>query len=619
MSDMVKITITGDSKNYQNAMRDAEQATDNFNDELKENESQAPKTGSKLADLGKKVGALAISYGLFKGAAMGLEYNATMEQYQTSFETMTGSVEKATDVVEQLKKKAAATPFEMPQLAETTQLLMNYGFTADDAVDKMSMLGDISQGNADKMNRVATAYGQMSSAGKVSLEDVKQMIEAGFNPLKEISESTGESMESLYDRISKGTISVDEITESMERSTSKGGKYFQAMDKQSNTLNGRMSTLKDTVQEKLGAAFQGLSDILRDNVIPFAIDLLNNWEKYEPIITPLAILIGALTVAYLANAAGITTLTGSTGIWAAVSGAATGVTTALGGAFTFLTSPIGLVILAIGAVIAIGYLLISHWDEVKAFALETWQNIENTFQQFDDFLTGIFSVDWTQSFGAFGEILNAFSSNAQNIWNGIKQIFSGIIDFVKNVFTGNWRGAWQSVIDIFGGIFNTIVEIVKSPINLVIGLINGMIAGVESGINFCIDGLNTLSFDVPDWVPLVGGEHWGFDVGHVGFGRIEYLLHGTDNWQGGFARMNEGGRGELTYLPNGTQVIPHDISVKYAKESARYNNVAYVESDSINYDKLTNSLVKALKNIKVVLDKDEVGSFVDDRMFKIVR
>ena len=60
----------------------------------------------------------------------------------------------------------------------------------------------------------------------------------------------------------------------------------------------------------------------------------------------------------------------------------------------------------------------------------------------------------------------------------------------------------------------------------------------------------------------------------VNIGRIPYLAHGTDDWQGGFAYMNEGGRGELTYLPNGAQVIPHDISVKYAKEAARANSGA---------------------------------------------
>ena len=79
--------------------------------------------------------------------------------------------------------------------------------------------------------------------------------------MQEISETTGESMRKLYDRISDGAISVDEITASIERSTSEGGKYFQSMEKQSATLNGRMSTLKDTINNKLGASFQWLSDL----------------------------------------------------------------------------------------------------------------------------------------------------------------------------------------------------------------------------------------------------------------------------------------------------------------------------------------------------------------------
>ena len=145
---------------------------------------------------------------------------------------------------------------------------MNYGQTADQAVEKMSMLGDIAQGNADKMVRVATAYGQMSSAGKVSLEDVKQMIEAGFNPLQEISQATGESMASLYERISKGTISVDEITDSMKRATSEGGKYYKSMEAQSQTFSGMLATLKDNTSQLLGVAtsalFEGFKDTLSE-------------------------------------------------------------------------------------------------------------------------------------------------------------------------------------------------------------------------------------------------------------------------------------------------------------------------------------------------------------------
>lgn len=235
---------------------------------------------SKLSGIAKKgagvavaaVGAVTAALGA--GVVAGVKYNASIESYQTSFEVMTGSAEKAAEVIDKLKKVGAETPFELPDLADTTQLLMNYGFSADEAMDKMMMLGDISQGSAEKMSRIATAYGQMSSAGKVSLEDVKQMIEAGFNPLQEISESTGESMASLYDRISKGTISVDEITASMQRATSEGGKYFQSMEKQSQTFSGLISTLKDNAQQLLGEVVKPISDGLTESLLPAAISAI---------------------------------------------------------------------------------------------------------------------------------------------------------------------------------------------------------------------------------------------------------------------------------------------------------------------------------------------------------
>lgn len=224
-------------------------------------------------------GVTAITGAITAGLVAGSKYNATIEQYATSFEVMTGSATKATEIVEKLKKLGAETPFEMTDLADTTQLLMNYGLTADDAISKMQMLGDISQGSAEKMNRIAMAYGQMSSAGKVQLEDIKQMIEAGFNPLQEISQSTGESMSSLYDRISKGTISVDEITASMERSTSAGGKYFQSMEKQSKTVNGQLSTLKDNASQLLGALSEGFSGTLANEILPMLNEMTTSLQE----------------------------------------------------------------------------------------------------------------------------------------------------------------------------------------------------------------------------------------------------------------------------------------------------------------------------------------------------
>lgn len=218
-------------------------------------------------------GVLSAAWGIAGVATV--KYNANIEQLTTSFEVMTGSAEEAASIVERLKTMGAETPFETLDLAETTQLLMNYGITADEAISRMSMLGDIAQGSAEKMTRIATAYGQMSSAGKVQLEDIRQMIESGYNPLQEIAESTGESMASLYERISDGTLAVEEITASMERSTSEGGKYFESMAKQAETLSGRLSTLKDEAQSFLGNLFSGATDSLRDDVLPMATDIID--------------------------------------------------------------------------------------------------------------------------------------------------------------------------------------------------------------------------------------------------------------------------------------------------------------------------------------------------------
>lgn len=264
---------------------DAIDAIDDTTTKAEHSEAKISKAFSGIGNAAVKMGKIALTgfatltAGFVALGTMATNYNAEMEQYNTSFEVMLGSEAEALSLVEDLKNKAASTPFEMSDLANTTQLLLNYGLTAEQATEKMMMLGDIAQGDAEKMNRVASAYGQMSSAGKVSLEDIKQMIEAGFNPLQEISESTGESMESLYDRISKGTISIDEITASMVRSTSEGGKYFQSMEKQSQTLNGKISTLKDTVQNELGNAFISVSDVLVSDIIP---TLTTMAEKYIP-------------------------------------------------------------------------------------------------------------------------------------------------------------------------------------------------------------------------------------------------------------------------------------------------------------------------------------------------
>ena len=156
----VQIRIDGDASDFQETLSGIGEKTKAGLADIKAGIDMAVTAAKKLADVAKK----------------GIDYNATIEQYQTSSEVMTGSAEKAADAVQRLRVMGAETPFETSDLVSVTQLLMQYGFTVDDAIEKMSMLGDIAQGNRDAMVSIATGYAQMSSAGKVNLQDIKQMI-----------------------------------------------------------------------------------------------------------------------------------------------------------------------------------------------------------------------------------------------------------------------------------------------------------------------------------------------------------------------------------------------------------------------------------------------------------
>lgn len=102
----------------------------------------------------------------------------------------------------------------------------------------------------------------------------------------------------------------------------------------------------------------------------------------------------------------------------------------------------------------------------------------------------------------------------------------GVIDFLTGVFTGDWSKAWEGVKEIFKNVFDALVLIAKAPLNLIIGFINGVIKGIEKGINGVIRVLNKISIKVPDWVPVFGGDVWGFNLQEKTIPPVAYLAHG---------------------------------------------------------------------------------------------
>lgn len=252
-----------------------------FKDGLNKMETIAQKGFSAVSVIAKAsaIAITGIASAMSTVVANGISFNKQIEQLQTSFEVMTGSVDKATELVQKLKDVGAKTPYELKGLAQTTQLLMQYGFSADEAYNATINLGDIAQGSAEKMQSIALAFGQMSSLGKVTMQDIKQMINAGFNPLQAIADMTGETMQEVNARYEEGTISVEEITEAMRYASSENGKYYQSMEKQSKTLAGQVSTLKDNFDSLSGTLAEGISNTIATKVLPSINDLMQSMEE----------------------------------------------------------------------------------------------------------------------------------------------------------------------------------------------------------------------------------------------------------------------------------------------------------------------------------------------------
>jgi len=224
-----------------------------------------------------------------------------------------------------------------------------------------------------------------------------------------------------------------------------------------------LQPLGEWAGEAIISAMETITDLLKK---------FGDWiAEHQEAVQTFAIIIGSFATAWTVATLAVTA-------WNIVAGIATVATTAFGAAVAFLTSPIGIAIVAIGAIIAIGVLLYKNWDTIKEKAKEVWDFVKKKFEEFSTWLKGIFEKDWTESFGAIGEVLNVFFDTIGEVWDSIKDIFGGIIDFLTGVFTGDWEKAWDGVTKIFDGIAGVIGGIVDG----IIGVIKTVIEAIQGAI-----------------------------------------------------------------------------------------------------------------------------------------
>ncbi len=388
--------------------------------------------GQMIADFAKKAASE-----LSNVVKSGVEYNATMQSYLTNFKVMLGSEEQAAEKLAEIRKMAASTPFSLDDLTDGTQTLLQFGIAADDTTGVLQQLGDISLGNADKLQTLVRAYGKMSSAQKVTLENVTMMIDAGFNPLNQICTATGESMADLYKRISDGKVSFAELESAVASATSQGGQFYNGMLEASQTFSGRMSTLKDNVSALTGELTSGLFEALGELVVKVneaAVSLLDDEEKMSQLKDTLGTLASVVTAAgtafvtykgYLAltTAATIAHTTYTAAMTAAHKAAATGATglkLALAALNAVINAnPVGLLVSALAA-LAAGLVTAYHTSE-------TFRNaVGSAFDWIKDKAqTAIGAVvDWINELDAKLKGAAAALSNLKNGFEAAKQAYN---------------------------------------------------------------------------------------------------------------------------------------------------------------------------------------------------
>ena len=405
---------------------------------------------SSLNTIGNAM-TVGVSIPLTAIATAGVKYNAELESYSANLTTLLGGNKKqAEELLNTLKETAKTTPYETSQLVKATQTMMSFGISADNAKKYLNQIGDISMGNAEKLSGLTLAFSQVQSAGKLTGQDLLQMINQGFNPLNIISKETGESMASLKERMSEGGVSAEEVAHAFEIATSKGGLFYQGMEKGAKTTEGQISTLKDSFKEATGSLTEALLPTLLSlvqtltKVADWFSNLSESGKRTILIIGGIVASIGPLIKVGLGIAKIVSAFKTFVTIIKSLEVATKLMTIAQGALNVVMAlNPITLIIIAIVALIAILVLL---WNKCE------W------------FRNGVMAIF---------EVIKMHITMVMNI---IKPIVQTIITIVQEILT-----ALKPVIDF---IKMLVINYIKFYITMAITIIRGIITVIQSVVNF---------------------------------------------------------------------------------------------------------------------------------------
>ena len=278
MANELIIKIKGDASDFKKAVdksiSDAKKSFKGIGDELGKELRRVETVGTTAF---KGIGG--IIAGLVTGAGTllqkGNQYNMEIEQGINSLSILLGDTQKAQAMFEELREYDKISPFDLNQLIASSKEMMAYGIETEKVIPMMKMFGDIAMGDQDKMSHLALAFAQCSAAGKLMGQDLNQMINAGFNPLEYIAKRTGKTVGELREEMSKGAISVDMVTQAFKDATSEGGRFYNATEIGSQTIQGKMSIMQADFEAFLGEVSREFTNVFGGKIVPQLSDYLD--------------------------------------------------------------------------------------------------------------------------------------------------------------------------------------------------------------------------------------------------------------------------------------------------------------------------------------------------------
>ena len=438
----------------ENALKNLEKEYKSFGSvaiqQLKVVGQQLQDFGSKMTSVGKTL-SKDLTAPIAGVMALGVKYNAQMEKYQVALTTITKDTKETAKIMEQIKQDAAKTPFDVSGLTQANQLLLSTGLSANETRDVILALGDAvaaTGGGDDELQRMAYNLQQVKNLGKATSMDIKQFAMAGIDIYGILADYLGITKEEA----SQMAITWDDLNGALIAASQEGGRYYNAMNNQSETFNGKISNLKDSLGVLTGELAVALMPILDKllSIITSLIEKFNNLDpKTQKIVSTVLLIVAAIGPLVVI----LGTLIGSIGT------IITAVTAAIP-VITAIVAAISWPVVAIGALIAVIVLLYTkcEWfrNAVNAIVSFIWEQIKSKIELIINIIKTIINFMKT-IISTVSSIVSSIVSIFTGLYNKAKNFITKIKDaFVSKIKNINWKTLGS---DIVKGIINGFVNI----------------------------------------------------------------------------------------------------------------------------------------------------------------